>query len=393
MRDPKIEISKRSARRFLRLFWVVFILGVGALSAFVIWANVWGNYGDRGMFMLYNDREGKVRALKEKPREQLPEAYIFGASTTYPLLPRTVEQHTGLSTYSLSNFWSRMNEHWAWLNFIEKDLASEPRMIILGLNTWTFRPDNRGPHLYPHLRRRLINSPDLFKQLDEYNPVQAFLSKALDVLSSQQLNLAWQKFKRNRPFHDMVPALGDVGVIDSRFHADGTGPYREEEADKVFASDAVNDYYRELLYEGRDPDSAESLALRERFIASQEHITKAEVARFFIGKGFSARSVNLFERFVERCEERNIPLGIIYIPIHPLFDEKLNAHTDHQLNRRNMDALVKRVTKGRNNKIVVFDATDLRSFDGDPGRFHDAYHMKPSTGDQLLAAFFERWDK
>ena len=177
VRASALGVPQTESRAFLGLFAIAFVTLTLVSMAFVAWANVWGNYADEGYFSVYNDRRGKVEALLQTRPEALPEAWIIGASTTYPLSPSIVQALTGLETYSLANYWARMEENYAWLRFVLEDLEQSPKMIVLGLSTWSFRPDNRGPVPYPTIRRRLINSPRKLPRHSDHSEVEFWQSR------------------------------------------------------------------------------------------------------------------------------------------------------------------------------------------------------------------------
>ena len=372
---------------FLRLFSGTLAVGFVLLASFIAWTNVFGSYGDIGYWKVYNDRRGKAEALLAKPSTELPELWMIGSSTSYPLLPKDVEERFGRRTYTVVNYWARMTENWSWLNFILRDLAQKPDMIILGLETWTFRPDSDGPFIYPRIRRRLINTPILFQYVDEYHPGRVILSKIFDLISYQHLQFGLEALMTG----EKRTGFRNTDQNTEDFNSDGSGPYGEEKPDEFFAPIQINEFYRKLHRGDIHLDERETAQAHERYMARTDVVIQKELDTFFPGEDFDAREVALFSRFVELCEAHSIPLIILLMPTHPYYHDKLLRHTEHERHLRSLRALAAKTTAGRAMKTMVFDASDLREFGGDPIAFHDMYHMKPSNGRRLLDHALKRW--
>jgi hypothetical protein len=388
IRDPTGDVSKRESTIFLAAFSLVLGGILAALITFVAWSNVWGNYGDEGFFYTYNDRRGKSEALVSATRTELPRAWLMGGSTIYPLLPDAVEERFGISTYTTANFWVRMDENWSWLNFILDDFGAKPELIILGLETWTFRPDNLGPVIYPHLRRRLINAPLLMSHLDDSAGWKVTLSKGLDLLSSQQLRLAAIAVRTGIDRQRFRPA-GEDSLV--QYFPDGSGPYKEEKPKEFFADAEINNFYKKLLDGEIRPGAPETVAQRARLVEDARFVTTQEIEGFFPGRDFDPAEVELLERFSELAAKHGIPVIYVLMPVHPYFEDILIARTNHVKQRRQLQELVARVAERSGNDSLVVDATNLRSFGGDPMAWHDPLHMKPSNGDKILDLALRRW--
>ena len=380
---PDREARDGGLLAFVGTLVVSLCIGTG----FVAWANVWGNYGDAGFFHVYNDRRGKAEALESIPREELPDAWLIGASTLYPFLPAAVEERFGMRTFHLANYWARTDEHWSWLRFLLDDLRASPKLILLGLETWAFQPGDDGPVFYRHLRRRLLNTPQLTPYVSGYRPAVHRLSQALDLLSGQQFSLAMRAVTTGQERKLFVP-IGD----HARFSPDGSGPYADEEPESSFASPRINRFYAEILAGQRDPDTAPSRELRARFL-DEPWISADDVAVFFPGDTFASPQLELFDRFVRLATEREIPLVVLLLPVHPLFEDALRAgdpDREHRVVRLRAEADRRLAAAG--GRTLLVDASDLAHFGGDPFGFHDRHHMKPSNADRILDLAQRRWN-
>ncbi|MFQ5559118.1 MAG: hypothetical protein ACE5FU_00840 [Nitrospinota bacterium] len=292
----KLAVEPKFIRHFLpRLFLLTAVL-VGTAISVVIWANIWGNYGTKGLFQFYNDRRGKAEALTQIPKEKLADLWIIGSSTIYPLLPKDVESTFNLKAYSLANFWARTEEHWCWLNFILKDLQKKPKLIILSLDTWSFAPDEKGPPNFPHLRRRLLNTPQLIKHLPEYSEFKHFLSKSQDLLTGQQLLRALRKISKGSKRRSVFD-LSSVNVF-----GDGSGPYAEEKPDSYFATEEINSFYKDILYSNKEHDFKENQEKFDSF-GSLDIVSLQEITVFFPAKKFRKKSIDLFTKFVQLTQK------------------------------------------------------------------------------------------
>ena len=87
--------------------------------------------------------------------------------------------------------------------------------------------------------------------------------------------------------------------------------------------------------------------------------------------------INLFKKFVKLSKKYNTQLIIILPPVHPLQRDHFIQDTNYSDHIERILELVEILKKSYMNIRVVFDATDLKFFRGDPREFHDINHMTP----------------
>jgi hypothetical protein len=360
--------------------------------AFVWWANVWGNYGDSGLFNIYNDRRGKSEALTLRDRSQLPPAWIVGGSTAYPLLPRFVSSEFGLEAYNLACFWARMTEYLSWLEFLVQDLKVRPQLLIISLETWTFRPDDRGPFLYPHHRRRFLNAPLLFRHSADYDPIRLRASRALDLLSAQQLRYATTAVSRGARWRHFQLANQHNSWI--RFESDGSGPYADENPGTDFPNAWVNDLYARMMAAQGRGDSQGIGRLRiviDGILRQQDAVSQVDLDSYFPGSGLAGREVAAFERLLTLSARLQSDVVLLILPVHPYFEDLLSRSTGRAARLNDLRDLASAAAAKNPGRVTIFDGQDLRSFGGKPSGFHDRLHMKPSNGLRLLRAAARAW--
>ncbi|RAP33513.1 hypothetical protein DID80_08005, partial [Candidatus Marinamargulisbacteria bacterium SCGC AAA071-K20] len=199
-KEPIVEIEEihpKKARLFLINVSISVLIFSLAIMFFSYWSNPWGYFGEIGNFVGYNDRLGKCNYLKTLKKEELPEAYLLGSSDMMPFQPEQIQSLFNLKTFNLGTFWGRMEEIWSWVNFTIYDLNAPPKLIIIGLEPWTFSVDQSGPPLLNSYRRRFITAPDLIKYAPDYSPERLFLSKYLDLISAMNIKVFFKRLLAN----------------------------------------------------------------------------------------------------------------------------------------------------------------------------------------------------
>ena len=141
-----VSYSNKKMIRFFYCFVIILSLLCFCVIAISIYSNHWGYFGDYGQFILYNDRKAKVEYLKTISPGKLPQAFVLGSSDMMPFQPKTIKKIFGYETFNFSTFWGRVEDMWSILNFILYDIKQKPKMIIIGLEPWTFSVDDNGLH-------------------------------------------------------------------------------------------------------------------------------------------------------------------------------------------------------------------------------------------------------
>ena len=371
----------RAAARFLLLFSGILAAVAAVVFAVSVQLNIFGYFGDTGYFHVLNDRKAKVDFLRSIPREDLPEAYFLGSSDMLPFQPSQNEQIFGLKTFNLGNFWGRVEEMWAWTNFLIHDLGAPPKMLIIGVEPWTFSADTSGPPLLNEYRRRFIVTEDLVKYAPQYSWWRGELSKVLDQMSQQNLKLMLKTLMNSGAQRSSVPVLED-GHDGTHGHYNGVNPA------PAFPPDVMAFY--EAYYNGELNDPASTEAERSALIARQ-YIRRQEVLLRLPKDRMDDSDIDLFEHLMELAQDHDIEVGVILLPVHPYFKDLLSQQTRYSTH---IEVLKERMAdlQGRYDAIkVVFDATDLSFFGGDPNAFHDQNHMTPVNTRLIMDAVAERW--
>jgi hypothetical protein len=376
--------DEKEARRFLLWFPAaagVILSGILALS---VWGNVWQDFGDTGFFTLYNDRRAKSEFLLRLPTNDLPQAWVLGSSNLMPFQPGSIQKRFGYKTFNLGVFWGRIEDSWCWLNYILDDLHSQPKLLILGVEPWTFGPGTDGPALFPHLSRRLLNTPLLVRHLDEYSPTRHALSKLGDGISGQHILSVIELAIKRRFQRRTFKSLEDSGV----FLTDGTAhAYNRSNPASFYLSPQVERFYKDLATGALKAGDPSVEAERNRFLdigLNAGAVDDRTLMAYMPSEGLRPQSIALFRRLIGLCQERNIRVAIIVMPTQPFFYDALCRETHH---RRNLDALIAMLHDVQRHYSVVSavtDASHISRFGGDPAGFHDNFHMTPANCERVL---------
>lgn len=373
---------KRFFGAFISTFAALFIL----LGLFSYVSNFWGFFGSSGAWALFNDRQAKVDYLRKIERPDLPEAYILGSSDMFPFQPRQITEKTGFKAFNLANYWGRMEEIWGWLNFLISDLNTPPKLLIVGLEPWTFSADESGPAFMKNYRRRFIATPDLVKYAPDFVPWKWQLAKLTDLFS---VNNIWYGVlqarsgtllkMRERPTIEQ----SDVLAID------GTNVgYNKPRPEEFFPSE-YNDFYRDYVSGViTDPVKIES---KRAEILSKKLIRKDTILRRLPNDVLDREDLRLFSKFVQLCEDYDVQLVLILPPLHPIHADYLRADTSYSNHLARIIEMITKLKRSHQNIRVIFDATDLKTFGGDPREFHDINHMTPVNAQLIMQKALEQF--
>ena len=386
--EPRVSISLASdptLRRFLYSFSVIFLCLCVAVISISVYSNHWGYFGREGQHFLYNDRLAKVEYLKTIDQAELPEIYLLGSSAMLSFQPPFVENLFGMKTFNLGNFWGRAEEIWGWLNFIQKDLGSIPKVLIIGLEPWTFSNDDSGPPLLTSYRRRFVATEDLVKYAPHYSRARFQLSRLLDQLSHQNLSTLLKATQKHR-LHRIIPsALGEPGGM----RIDGTNLRYSKTSPESFLPAEVNDFYSSLGVESQR-DAEEIEAERSALLAKQ-YVRPQRVFTRLPGDQLDREDVALFGQAMQLADDLGIEVGIIILPVHPYYRDLMIRATRYQTHIREIAELARRLQAEHANIRAVYDASDILDFKGDPGEFHDENHMTPINTERILEKLREAW--
>ena len=383
--EPTVQIGDATlltVNKFLWLFTTVVAVLASLVFTASIYMNSFGYFGDTGYFHVYNDRQAKADFLKQIDQQQLPKAYILGSSDMLPFQPQQIEQLFGAKTFNLGNFWGRAEEMWGWVNFLIHDLKAPPEMLIVGIEPWTFSVDSSGPPLLNEYRRRFIVAEDIFKYAPKYSLWRKELSRFLDQISAQNMKIMFKTIinpASKRKLRKPLPANSDgTNAVYNKIHPD---PFFPRE---------VNEFY-DGIYQQKFSNQDDVEKTRSQLLA-KEYIRYQEVLLRLPKDQMDENDIQLFEKTVRLCEENNIKIGIILLPVHPYFRDMLAQRTRYLTHIETLKDRMNELKDQYGNISVVFDASDINSFAGDPSEFHDSNHMSPVNAGRIMDIVYQKWE-
>lgn len=340
-------------RRFYFSFAITCAALVGAVSAFVVWANPWQSYGNSGYFTVYNDRYTRSLHLASLPSAEAPQAFVLGSSIMYPFLPANVDAAFGVRSYSLASFFGRIEDSWCWLEFVTRSLGWRPRLLVLGIEPSSFADATDGPVLLPYAQRRLLNAPLLATYFPGGSPRRIAGSKAIDLLSAQQLKLGIVGALGARP-RETLPSAGDRAGIEAFIRAasyrlDGSGPYGDERNYSPF-------------------DPGTKLTLRN-------------VRDYLPASRLRESGLVLLERLVHRAREVDAEVVLIFPPLYAPFAAMLREQAGYASLLEAVRGRVDLLARQHPGRVTVLDAA---SRDLGADAYIDQVHLKPSAAHKLL---------
>ena len=348
---------------------------VFCLSAY---SNHYGYFGDKGQFYLGNDRIAKQQFLQEYYKKDKFSCFILGSSDMLPFQPKTVEKYTKLKTFNLANYWGRMEEIWAWTNYLIYDLKKPPKLLVVGLEPWTFSASDLGPPFLNQYRRRLLTTPDLVKYLPNYNSVKRIFSIVLDSISLQNMKVLMLVSKRDR-----LKRLSRK-PMEFEHELDGTAKGYNKKVKTSFLPEKVNEVYsRRINSTVRVNDEVK----RKEFISSQ-YIRLNHVFDRLPYDRMDEEDLLLFKKFMALCDQYNIEVVVVLPPVHPYFRDMMLSHTKYLQHLDRIKTMLSELKSAHKNFVFYYDATNLKSFGGDVFQFHDPNHMSPINTNKILDQMF-----
>ncbi len=371
------EKNAKTKSLFFRAFFTTLSIGLIACILFNIHINPWGNYGDEGAFILYNDRKAKSEYLsslkKNEPNKNI-DTFILGSSTVLSFKSSTVKKLWGGEVFNLGCFFAGSEESYSWLKHLVEELNFKPKRIIVGLETWSFSQHVNGPLFYKDYRRRFLNTPQLSKYIEGYSSFKNFCSKSFDSISWQQLQTSWTL--KTRELKEQPDFLAS-----SIFNVDGSAISYSKQADSAFIPKEINDFYHGLDYHKKRTQS-ESAFINKSLRLNVIPISHVRV--FCPGNQLSKERLKRFEHLVAYCEKNDIKLIPILMPTHPYFYDILSSKTHHQQFLQGIREQVSSYAEQYRAIDKLIDASHIQKFDGLAHAFHDRFHMGPRNTDKLL---------
>jgi len=381
-KEPMVDvvgITVHASRRFLWSMAFTIVAVAAALIGLSIHSNHYGYFGPTGQFAFYNDRLGKAEYLAALPPDRLPDAFVIGSSNTMPILPKDIDHLLGVRSFNLGSFWGRAEDTWAWSNFLVGELGLRPKLVILGIEPWTFADDSRGPPLLAMYQRRLITTPQLAQYLPNYGEARAIGSSLLDSLTIENARLMAQMYARykgvrsgNGPF----PAQG--------FNADGSNLGYARTDPKPFLPEDVYRWYDGFSKRAADDAALNTLSAERRTMVEAWHLRLDDIVNFLPGDRMSPERLELFEKSLALLNEHGVAVAVLIMPTQPYYYDMLLHYTKHA---QHLAALRERLAAWKTrypNLAAVVDASHVARFGGSARAFHDHYHMTPDNTRLLL---------
>lgn len=381
--DLPEESPSGENKRFFLVLTTSALIVLSLSAALNVYINPWGNYGDTGVFSLYNDRIAKSEYLIElnKKGELKPiENLILGPSTVMPISPKQVEELWGGKAYNLGCFFAGGDENESWLRFLKEELDYKPKRIIVGIETWIFSKVEDGPLFYKMSRRRILNAPRLAKFVEGYSPFTHNASKVFDAISWNQLKYAWPRKSQDRKKRK--------SYIESKvFTEGGTAHAYDVPAYGQFVDDSINVIY-EKKASGQTYTPEEEKKL-ESVLSDRPLVPLIHIRRYCPGESLSQKRLDNFNQLMEYCEKNEIEMIPVLMPIHPYFYDLLVEKTSHAHFLKQIREHMNSHTKKYKWVHHLVDASHIRNFNGTPRSFHDRYHVGPGNAKLMMNFVFK----
>ena len=362
-----MNILKNTEKRFVLIFTGTLLLGLASVALLNIYINPWQNYGRKGSISLYNARLAKTEYLKTLPRDSLPQVVFLGSSNVMRYKPSTIEKLIGKKAFNFGVYWGRMDDFLCIASFLVNDLQLKPELLIIGLDTWALKEGESDHPVFPGVRRRLLNAPDLVKYDPDISPIPLFWSKIIDLFSFQQTSISLNKFLHGAK-RVPIRALTD----NSPFNPDGT---RESYGDPFGKLPNI----REAVDEG-DYDIEPYL---------EKIYNTGVVERFptFANYAFDSfwdRRIKYLHQLVELCQRKNIKIIFVLDPVHPIFWKVITENTPHLRHLQNLLNMLADLKREYPVILGTVNASRIQYFGGTRQGFYDEIHPSTVNCDLIL---------
>lgn len=355
----------QQARRFLWAFAASFGLSVLGITAIAVYLNPWGNYGPRGFGYLYNARRAKSEYLASLPVEARPQAVVLGSSNVMRLKPSSIEEKLGKTAFNFGVYWGRADDFICIVRFLVHDLQHRPELLIVGLDTWTFAPRTTPHPVFPGIRRRLLNTPQLVRHHPAVYEPGLTWGRVLDVFSPQQIRHGLRGRRRPGATRGPQAALQDTHLFDP----DGT---------RVSYG---------AVY-GRPGPIFEAVERREYPIS--QHLRAARATRTLLNlhqyrfDGLDEIRMSYFEAMLDLADDEGIDVVLVLNPVHPEFMKALEDLGQHRHNLEQLHTKAQAWLRAHPSVVAVVDASHLDEIGGDPEGFYDEIHYDTHNADLVL---------
>ena len=339
-----------------------FVAGVALIVGFSVYVNPWGNFGPTGYHNMYNARLAKTVYFDQLLPNERPEVIVLGASSVMGWSPSTIDRLMGKTAFNYGVFVARMHDLLCIARHVVLDLDHRPELFIVGIETWTFKPPGDEHPIFPGVRRRLLNTPQLVRHHPDVRSVKLAWAKFTDCFSRQQLELSWKLLRDSRSTRERYPPLGET---------------------MLFATDGTRTYYGDYLRHSDRNTLADADA--GRYPVTQLLTERVQDRQYLVFElcnfgGLWDHGVRYLEEFVELCTENDIEIVFVMNPVHPVFWSVLVERTPHLQNLQELHDLCARMERNSSAVIGILDATQIEYFGGKAKWFYDeGHHAKPNA--------------
>ena len=363
---PNGSAPKSVRRGFLWIFAITWVCGLAICFGFSIYVNPWGNFGELGHHRLYNARLAKARFLATRKKTELPQVVILGSSNVMGLRPETVRRELGLSAFNYGVFWGKAEDYLCIARHVILDLKHRPELLLVGLDSWTLAPARDEHPVFPGLRRRLLNTPELIRHLHDVPPAKREWARFIDAFSRQHLMTSWRMLRRC-PRHHIAPLANST-----MFQQDGT---------RKNYSSAYGEWDGNIF----DAVNARRYPITERLRRVQVEEGPSGFVHFskYDFREFRSQRVGYLRDLVELCQEQQVELVFFLNPLHPVFREVIEEHSPFLRNQSKLRQLIGQLMTEFSTVRGLADAQEIR--DLDPQGFYDEIHPDTANGDRLIA--------
>lgn len=280
-----------------------------------------------------------------------------------------LEAATGMPAFNHNVSGGQADDHLCILRHFLFDLNYRPRLLIVGVETWTFGPPSDAGAIIPGARRVLINVPQWSRHHPQGQWYRRAWAKMVDLFSREHLAASWRvMFKLHRTRGAPEP-LGS-GILSM----DGSLVYADTDSMKL---GGVSYSLAELRRAG--------VSNLLRRIRDEGTSNRLERLRYYLFDCLWPPRVERFEKFLRLCQETGIRVVLVHTPLHPLAWEMLEDHPEHA---RNVAELSGRIQEWRRKYSVIagiLDASRVEHYDGDPDDFYDEMHCGPENSRRIVA--------
>lgn len=351
-------MSKKKLKTFSAVFLATLTIGFVVLALPSLYANPWGNYGAKGMFHLYNDRLSKATYLENLNKGEIPPALIMGSSGSLCYSSKAVENVFGLKAFNFGVFWGGVEEFFTILEFLRKDLATDPELIIIGLDSWSLGENSQVHPVFPGLRRRFINTPQLFKHYRPGSFASTYWAGFVDLFSPYQFLSSLKLLKDGHQRETQSPLQEST-----LFRLDGSRARIQDKYGHI-EGDILN-----LANNGEFPISDFLTELVEKDTGLQEI-----PYQHYDFKRLSQARIELLDKLLTISDGTQTKIAIVVNPLHPIFLKVLEQNTNHKNNMEKLLVSLDSLSRKHSSLVTVFDASRIDSYGGYKNHFYDSVH-------------------